>query len=156
MLPQLNLALYAGGSAGNVSDVLRNPLYNAAANLLAPIFNAGRLEAGYTLAQAKQQELLMLYQQSIVQAFVEVEVALEAVAGLAKQEAVQQEIVQLASEAMRLAQQRYEAGAETAQSVLETQRQWYQARDVVIQHKAARLWAVMDLYRALGGGWPVA
>ncbi|MGG4773530.1 efflux transporter outer membrane subunit [Paenalcaligenes sp. Me52] len=156
MLPQLNLSLYAGGSAGSLSDVLRNPLYNAAANLLAPIFNAGRLEAGYTLAQAKQQELLMLYQQSIVQAFVEVEVALEAVAGLAKQEAVQQEIVQLASEAMRLAQQRYEAGAETAQSVLETQRQWYQARDVVIQHKAARLWAVMDLYRALGGGWPVA
>lgn len=156
MLPQLNLSLYAGGSAGSLSSVLSNPIYDAAANLLAPIFNAGRLQAGYAVAEAKQQELLMLYQQAIVQAFVEVEVALEEVAGLAKQEAVQQEIVRLASDALQLAQQRYEAGAETVQSVLETQRQWFNARDVVIQHKAARLWAVMDLYRALGGGWPVA
>jgi outer membrane protein TolC len=69
---------------------------------------------------------------------------------------MQQEIVRLASDALQLAQQRYEAGAETVQSVLETQRQWFNARDVVIQHKAARLWAVMELYRALGGGWPVA
>ena len=156
MLPQLNLSLYAGGSAGSLSSVLRNPLYDAAANLLAPIFNAGRLQAGYALAEAKQHELVMQYQQAIVQAFVEVEVALEEVAGLAKQEAVQQEIVRLASDALQLVQQRYEAGAETVQSVLETQRQWFNARDVVIQHKAARLWAVMDLYRALGGGWPVA
>lgn len=123
---------------------------------MAPIFNAGRLQAGYALAEAKQHELLMQYQQAIVQAFVEVEVALEEVAGLAKQEAMQQEIVRLASDALQLAQQRYEAGAETVQSVLETQRQWFNARDVVIQHKAARLWAVMELYRALGGGWPVA
>lgn len=156
MLPQLNLSLYAGGSAGSLSRVLSNPLYDAAANLLAPIFNAGRLQAGYALAEAKQHELVMQYQQAIVQAFVEVEVALEEVAGLAKQEAVQQEIVRLASDALQLAQQRYEAGAETVQSVLETQRQWFNARDVVIQHKTARLWAVMELYRALGGGWPVA
>ena len=156
MLPQLNLSLYAGGAAGSLSQVLRNPLYNAAAGMLAPIFTAGRLKAGHELAMAKQQEVLMQYQQAIVQAFVEVEVALAGVHGVAKQEAVQQEILNLAADALRLAQNRYEAGAETVQSVLETQRQWYSARDVAVQYKAARLWAVMDLYRALGGGWPVA
>ncbi|RMW03894.1 TolC family protein, partial [Pseudomonas coronafaciens] len=60
-----------------------------------------------------------------------------------------------AQAAFRIAQSRYEAGAEGLLTVLETQRTLYLAQDASVQLRLARLQASIALYKALGGGWQV-
>ncbi|MDT4878144.1 Solvent efflux pump outer membrane protein SrpC [compost metagenome] len=55
--------------------------------------------------------------------------------------------------AFDLSETRYQAGAETLLTVLETQRTLFQAQDQQVQLQQARLQASVSLYRALGGGW---
>ncbi|MNG04419.1 Antibiotic efflux pump outer membrane protein ArpC precursor [compost metagenome] len=57
--------------------------------------------------------------------------------------------------AFRLSERRYQAGAETLLTVLETQRTLYQAQDQQVQLRLARLQGSVALYKALGGGWQV-
>lgn len=153
LLPSVNLdsRLSSGGNA--LPRLFDNPLYSLAAALTAPIFNAGRLSAAHDLAKARREELLANYQQSIVTAFGEVEIALNATTRLDQQLVAQAEELSQAERALALAESRYRAGAETAIVLLDSQRTLYAAQDAAAQLKLARLQAAVALYRVLGGGW---
>lgn len=153
MLPSLSLGGSIGTRGDRVRRVLDNPVYSLAAALMAPIFDAGRLAASRDLAQAQRQELLATYRQSIVAAFADVEVLLNAVARLAEQSAAQDETLSQAQQALVLAESRYRAGAETLLVLLDAQRTVSTSQDLAVQIKLARLQAAVSLYRALGGGW---
>ncbi|MCW5608647.1 MAG: efflux transporter outer membrane subunit [Nitrosomonas sp.] len=153
MLPSLRLTASMG-----VVTPFDGPLYNAAAGLMAPLFNAGRLAAGRDLAIAQHEELLASYRSVIISAFGNVEVALNAVTGYDLQAAAQaqeQELAQ-AQRAFDLAESRYRAGAETLMTLLDVQRTLYAALDHAVQLKLLMLQARVSLFRALGGGWQVA
>lgn len=153
MLPGLTLSASLGSGAERLSDVLRNPFYSLAAGLAAPIFNNGRLSAERDKAIARQQELLNAYQASIVNAFADVEKALNNIHGLDQQRQWHDEELKQAQQAFALAETRYQAGADMLLTVLETQRVLYQAQDQTVQLRLARLQASIELYKALGGGW---
>lgn len=153
MLPRLTLVATVGGSGERVSRVLDNPVYSLAAGLAAPIFNGGRLAGRRDLALARQEELLAGYRAAIVAAFGDVEVSLNAAAGLEAQTRAQTEELAQARRALALAESRYRAGAETLLVLLDAQRTLYAAQDAAVQLKAQRLRAVVDLNKALGGGW---
>jgi NodT family efflux transporter outer membrane factor (OMF) lipoprotein len=153
MLPSLTLTATLGTGADKFHDVLQNPFYTLAAGLTAPIFNAGKLSAGRELSQAKQEELLHSYRGAIDAGFADVEKALTAIAGLEQQQRWQDEEREQAQRAFALAQNRYQSGAETLLSVLETQRVLYQAQEGGVQLRLARMQAAIGLYKALGGGW---
>ncbi|WP_271103062.1 efflux transporter outer membrane subunit [Pseudomonas tohonis] len=153
MLPSLTLSASLGTGSEQFSDILRNPYYGVAAGLAAPIFNAGRLDAGHRQRQAREEELLATYRAAIVAAFGDVERALLAIDGLDRQRQWQAEELAQAQRAFELAENRYRAGAETLLTVLETQRSLYQAEDDAVQLHLARLQAAVGLYKALGGGW---
>jgi NodT family efflux transporter outer membrane factor (OMF) lipoprotein len=153
MFPSLFLTAGIDASSGRSSTLFDNPLYNVAAGLTAPIFNAGRLAAGRDLAVAQREELLAIYRQAIAAAFGDVETALNAVAGIEAQRVAQEEEVRQAQRALTLAESRYRAGAETSLTLLDAQRTLYAAQDAAAQLHTARLQAAVSLYRALGGGW---
>ncbi|WP_153116661.1 efflux transporter outer membrane subunit [Rhodocyclus tenuis] len=153
LLPSLNLDARVGGSDSSLHRVFENPIYSLAAALSAPIFNAGRLAAGRDLAEARREELLASYRQSIVTAFGEVETAVNATRRLDEQVAAQAEELAHAERALVLAESRYRAGAETPIVLLDSQRSLYATQDAATQLKLARLQAAVALYRALGGGW---
>lgn len=155
MLPGLTLSASLGSGADRLSDVLRNPFYSLTAGLAAPIFNNGRLSAERDKATARQQELLNSYRASIVNAFADVEKALNSINGLDQQRHWQDAELTQAQRAFDLAENRYQAGAELLLTVLETQRALYQAQDQNVQLRLARLQASIALYKALGGGWQV-
>src|SRR5690606_35188518 len=123
--------------------------------LLAPIFNAGRLAAGRDLAIAQQKELLHRYHAAILNAFGDVETALNAVAGVEQQSRWQQVELEEAERAFRLAEIRYRAGADTLLTMLDAQRTLYRTQDSRVQLGQAALQARVDLYKALGGGWTI-
>ncbi|WP_313332873.1 efflux transporter outer membrane subunit [Comamonas sp.] len=153
MLPRLTLSAELGAQGRQLHRVLDNPLYSLAAGLAAPIFDAGRLAANCDLVIAQREELLLAYRQSIVQAFSDVQTALNAVAGVQQQALAQEEELRQARKALALAEARYRAGAETQLVLLDTQRSLYQAQDLAVQLHQERLRASVALYKALGGGW---
>ncbi|MGE8491834.1 efflux transporter outer membrane subunit [Comamonas sp.] len=153
MLPRLTLTAELGAQGRQLQRVLDNPLYALAVGLAAPIFDAGRLAANRDLVMAQREELLLAYRQSIVQAFSDVQTALNAVAGVQQQALAQEEELRQARRALALAEARYRAGAETQLVLLDTQRSLYQAQDLAVQLHQERLRASVALYKALGGGW---
>lgn len=153
MLPRLTLQLDLGSESDRLRKVFDNPLYSLSASLVAPIFDAGRLAAGRDLTAARREELLIAYRQSIVQAFAEVQTALNGLAWTQTRVQAQAEELEQARKALTLAEARYRAGAESLLTLLDVQRSLYQAQDMAVQLHQERLQKSVALYKALGGGW---
>lgn len=156
MLPSVTLTGPVGLGSERLRSLFDNPVYSVAAGLTAPIFNAGSLAAGRDLAVARQEELLAVYRKAIVAAFGDVELSLNAAAGVDAQRIAQDEELAQARRALVLAESRYRAGAETLLVVLDAQQTLYAAEDEAVQLRLARLQASVALFRALGGGWSEA
>lgn len=156
MLPSLTLGADLGAGADTFAQILHSPFYTLSAGMAAPIFNSGRLRAERDKARAQQEELLQSYHASIMAAFADVEKALNGISGVDNQRQWQDQEVEHARTAFSLSQSRYRAGAQTLLTVLETQRTLYQAQDLQVQLRLARLQGSVALYKALGGGWQVA
>ncbi|PBP31789.1 efflux transporter outer membrane subunit [Pseudomonas syringae] len=155
MLPKLTLSARLGTENTRAEDWLRAPFSSLAAGLVGPIFNNGRLAAERDKATARQEELLETYRGAIIDSFADVEKALNSIHGLDQQRYWHEEELKQAQTAFRIAQSRYQEGAEDLLTVLETQRTLYQAQDVSVQLRLARVQASIALYKALGGGWQV-
>lgn len=153
LFPKLTLSASLSSGANRAADTFRNPYYNLGANLLAPIFNHGRLRAERDRSLARQEELLETYRKAILTAFADTERSLNSIDGLDRQLHWQQQELEQAQRAFDLSDSRYQAGAETLLTVLETQRTLYAAQDAAVQLRLARLQASVGLYKALGGGW---
>ncbi|MNE53415.1 putative efflux pump outer membrane protein TtgC precursor [compost metagenome] len=153
MLPSFTLGADLGSGADTFARILRSPYYTLSAGLAAPIFNNGRLNAERDKARAVEQELLERYRASIMDGFADVEKALNGISGVDNQRQWQDQEVEQAHIAFALSERRYRAGAETLLTVLETQRTLYQAQDLQVQLRLARLQGSVALYKALGGGW---
>lgn len=153
LLPRLDLSAGAGGNAASLRRVLADPLYSLAAALTAPIFDGGALAAERERSAARREELLASYRQRIVEAFADVQVALNAGSGAEAQWQAQQQVQAQARRALLLAEERYQAGADDLLNLLDAQRTLYAAEDQSAQLHLARLQSGVALARALGGGW---
>ncbi|MBE0612066.1 MAG: efflux transporter outer membrane subunit [Burkholderiales bacterium] len=155
LLPGISLS----GSAGLASDMLLNFLSAPAAaiaigaSLSQPILDGGRLRAQVDVAASRERELIENYRKVILAALADVESALAAGGRGADREVLQQQILEQARLALRLAEVRYREGADDLLTVLDAQRTLFQAQDQLAQLRLARLQASVGLFKALGGGW---
>jgi len=155
LLPNIGLT----GSAGLASNVLLNFLNSSTATLtigaalLQPIFDGGRLRAQVDVATSRERELVENYRKAILAALADVESALAAGGRTAAQELLQEQVVEQARVALRLAEIRYREGADDLLTVLDAQRTLFQAEDQLAQIRLARLQASVSLFKALGGAW---
>lgn len=153
LFPSLSLSA-SGTATSTVLNTLSDPVSRAAsmaAALTAPIFDAGKLRAGVTLAEAKKRELIASYQQTVLTAFIDVHDSLNSITLLTEQATSQQVAEDQAAEAYRIAAERYRAGAVDYQTLLETQRTVLQTRDSGVQLRLSRLQAAVNLARSAGG-----
>lgn len=153
LLPRLTLTAGAGVGHNRIRGLFDNPLYNLAAGLTAPIFDAGRLSGARDVSLAQREELLADYRAAIINAIGDVALALNAIDGLAHQRQAQDEALTQAREAARLAASRYRFGAETLLTVLDAQRTLYAAQDDAAVLRLEQLQADVALFKAAGGDW---
>lgn len=153
MLPRLTLKANLAVGADHLADLVSNRYYDLGGALLAPIFNAGALRAGYQASRARQQELLENYRRALLDAFADVDRALNDSSGLDRQLHWQAQALDQAQQAFALAETRYRAGADTLLTLLDAQRSLYQAQEDAITLRLQRLKASVALFKALGGGW---
>jgi len=155
LFPQVTVSGFIGGGGILINGQTFGPLgiLSALPVISFPLFNAGALAAGVDLADAQTQEALLRYQQTILQALREVSDSLVEVRK--RQEfRVQQELLTKAlADASQVSRMRYEGGVSSYLEVLDTERQYFQAELDLTLAQRDELAAIVQLYKALGGGW---
>jgi len=153
--PQITLTATGGFQSAALSKLFSGPsgLWDFAATLTQPIFNAGRIRAGVKFAKAQQQEALHDYQKTIQEAFREVSDALIAYRKTQEFTTQQDLLTQAAKDAVRLSQLRYQGGTSSYLDVLESNTTYFSAELGLAQARLNELQALVGLYEALGGGW---
>ena len=125
----------------------------AGAILSLPLFDGGQRQAGLDRARARYEEDVARYRQTVLNAFREVEDNLSGLRILDRQTKVQGDAVQSAARAAKLSQVQYREGSISYLEVLDADRAVLQRRRTAVQLDAERAHALVDLIRALGGGW---
>lgn len=153
--PTVGLSTLYGGASNKIGDVVKDSasLWNIAANLSGPIFQGGRLLEQYRAQQAFWDQMIAEYRSTIVQAFREVADGLAAEARLGEQRRAQEAQVAALREAVDLSLARYETGRTNYLEVLLALEMLYPAESALAQTQRDQLLAVVNLYKALGGGW---
>jgi len=121
--------------------------------LAGPLLNAQTLGHEQRAVEAQARKVLAQYEQTILVAFKEVEDALVAVRTAQDQRKAQQERVDALRSALQIADLRYQAGIISHLEVLIARRSLFTAESALIAAHRLHLVSVVQLYKALGGGW---
>jgi NodT family efflux transporter outer membrane factor (OMF) lipoprotein len=153
--PQLALTGFYGYQTVALSD-----LFNSASRawqfgpaLTMPLFTGGRLKANLKVTQAQYEQSLATYQKTVQNAFREVSDGLIAYQRDKEFIARQELLTQANREATDLANIRYNGGVTSYLEVLYNEQQLFAAELNLAQARLNELLSVVQLYRALGGGW---
>jgi outer membrane protein, multidrug efflux system len=153
--PQLALTGFYGYQSVALSD-----LFNSASRtwqfgpaITMPLFTGGRLRANLKVTQAQYEQSLATYQQTVQNAFREVSDGLIAYQRDKEFTARLEELTQANREATELANIRYDGGVTSYLEVLYNEQQLFAAELNLAQARLSELLSVVQLYRALGGGW---
>ncbi|MCZ6754164.1 MAG: efflux transporter outer membrane subunit [Gemmatimonadetes bacterium] len=153
--PQLSLTGSAGLSDDFTSGGLTSAILNIGANLFGPLFNAGRNQRRVDIEVARTEQLLNRYEQTILTAFQEVEDAVVAVYTYRAEHESRVRQVEAARNATELSWARYQGGITSYLEVLDLQRSLFGAELAASETLQRELSSTVELYKALGGGWPV-
>lgn len=153
--PSISLTGMFGVASGSLSNLFNDSSkiwqYGGAINL--PIFTAGLLAGQVQVAEAQQQQALFSYQQAIQNAFREVNDSLiDQDRTRAQLETQRQQVASLQQYA-DTARLRYDNGYTSYLEVLDAERSLFQAQLQYTQTQQTRLQAMINLYKAMGGGW---
>lgn len=153
--PRLSLTAAVGNQSKELSTLFdpASLFWNVVGNLAQPVFRAGAIGALVSAANAREQQALAQYTQTVQNAFKDVHDALNNVA--ATRSITSSTLVRIGAlqTASRLADLRYKAGYSGYLEVLNAQRDLAQAQSGLIDTQRSHLAAVVSLYKALGGGW---
>jgi multidrug efflux system outer membrane protein len=155
LYPQITISGFGGGGSTTISGSSFGPfwLYNALPAVTLPIFNMGRLQANVEYNEARAQEAGLRFQQTLQQAFREVSDALVEIRKRQEFRLQQELLVKALEDASQIAKLRYEGGVSSYLEVLDTERQLFDAEIQLVQAKRDESQGVIQLYKALGGGW---
>jgi outer membrane protein TolC len=121
-----------------------------------PIFEGGRLRGALALSEARQREAALLFRETVLRAWKEVD---DALTDYREAQRRRIEIARSVAEnqsALQAARQRYSEGATNFLDVTTTQAQLLQSEDDLSDSDTEIAADLVNLYRALGGGWEVA
>lgn len=155
LLPSISLTAATGTATNALRSLLSGDfrVWSFVGNVVAPLWQGGRLRAQISRAEAQVAEVLANYVNTALVAYSEVETALAAEEYLADRVTHLATSVEQARAAERLAEERYLTGLDTYITVLDSQRSAFQAEAELIAARRLRLENRVDLYLALGGGF---
>ena len=153
--PEIGLSGFLGGQSSQLSSLFSKPngVWNFVPQVTQPIFTAGRLKSNVKLAEALHESALVEYEKAIQTAFTEVSDALIAHQRVRESREQQELLVTALRDRTRLAYVRYRGGVDTLLNALDADRNQFQAELNLAQIRRSELLTVVQLYKALGGGW---
>lgn len=153
--PRLSITGLLGVASPQLSNLLDggNEFGQAGLGLAGPVLNAETLGFEQQAAEAQARQVLAQYEQTILVAFQEVEDALVAVRTVGTQRQAQEDQVKALRSALHLANLRYKGGITSYIDVLIAKRNLFEAELALAETHRLHLVSVVQLYKALGGGW---
>lgn len=153
--PQLSLGAFAGGESRSLLELATAParVYSVAPSAVQSIFHAGQIRSQVRFSEAQQRELLITYQRSIYTGLREVSDALVSFDRLREQRSQEEQLVRTLEDTVRLSELRYRGGLDSYLQVLDAQRNLFNGQLALAQLRLQERVSVVQLYRALGGGW---
>ena len=153
--PQIGLTSLYGGQSTQLKDLVKGSanIWNLVGTISGPIFTGGQLIEQYYAQVAFWEQTKLQWEQTLITAFSEVSTTLVAQTKLAEVCADQERTVKAYQESVNLALLRYNQGLANYYEVLEAQQLLFPAQNDLARTQGNQLIVVVDLYRALGGGW---
>ena len=153
--PAITLTSSLSGSSSELSSLFNagSAMWNFIPKIELPIFNAGRNQANLDLAEIRQQQQVVNYEQKIQSAFKEVADALALRQSLADQIAAQERYLASLNITLQRATALYRHGAVSYIEVLSAQRDIFTTRQTLLELNYSRQANEITLFTALGGGW---
>jgi len=153
--PTLSLTGVLGLASNDLSDLTSGnaKIWSVGAGLFAPIFDAGKNKRRVEVERAKTEQALNRYEQTILQALREVEDALAGIRTYHDEATARHRQATAARSASTLSRARYDGGVTSYLEVLESDRSLFRAELAESEVRREQLVSVIELYKALGGGW---
>ena len=152
--PSISLASSVGVSSSSLSDLFKNSAvgWSFGPNISVPIFDAGRLDANYDVAQIERKQTLANYEGAIQTAFREVSDVLATRATLGEQLQSQYRLQDNFEQTYQIADARFKAGLDNYLDVLDAQRSLFSTQQGILDLELQKITSQVELYQALGGG----
>lgn len=152
--PTISLSGLFGGISPQLSDLTgAGKTWSIVGDLAGPLFTAGRLTNQYRASLAVRDQAKISFEKAVTQAFGEVSTSLSAHTLLDASYREQLNSVDAYRESVRLSTIRYDSGLSSYLDIIDAQIQLYPAESASVLYNLGRKLALVDLYRALGGGW---
>ena len=153
--PRISLTGLLGFQSDQLAGLFSGPtrIWQFVPQVTQPIFNAGRLRSNVNLARAQQELALIEYDRVIQTAFREVSDVLVQYQKVREIRAKQELLAATLRDRSRMSRVRYAGGIDPLLNALDAERDLFQAELTLVQTRRNELLAVVQLYRALGGGW---
>jgi outer membrane protein, multidrug efflux system len=154
-LPRFGLTSLYGGQSSDIDNVVKSAgqVWAIGASITGPLFQGGRLYYGYKGSVVQWQAATLAYEQSVLNALGDVSNGLVARQKFAAAHVERKRAVVALTESVRLSIVRFTGGLADYFEVLEAQQQLFPAELILARNELAQLVSVVQLYRALGGGW---
>ncbi len=156
LYPALRLTGSLSGSGSSFSDLSSFAIGTVLASVSAPIFDGGAIRGQIEQARGNADVALATYRTTVLTALGDVENAMAALANTRTREVTLALAVDDSRNALLLAQSQYRAGLVDFQTLLDSERTLLVSEDGLASARADRASALIQLYKALGGGWQSA
>lgn len=154
--PSISITAGLGYQAFNPSHLLATPesmLYSLAGDLIMPLVNRNAIKAEYFNASSKQIQAVYDYERTILSAHIEVVNQLSNISNLEKSYELKKKQVEVLTRSINVSTVLFKSARADYMEVLLTQRDALEARMELIETKQQQMGAMVNIYRALGGGW---
>jgi multidrug efflux system outer membrane protein len=153
--PNFSLTSTLGSATRDLSNLAdrRAAIWSVAGGVLQPVFQGWRIFYNYEASKFRFEQAVAEYQRSAQNGFREVADALVTIEKLKDVRAEQETSVQALANAARLSRLRYDTGFANYLEILIADQQLFDQEQLLARTRGAQLSGVVQLYRALGGGW---
>jgi outer membrane protein TolC len=154
--PSLGITAGVGYQAFNPSYLIKTPeslIYSIAGDLTAPLINRNAIKAMYFNANARQIQAVYDYERTILNAYIEVANQVSKISNLEKGYGLKSEQVQALTQSVTISNNLFKSARADYMEVLLTQRDALESRFELVETKMQQMNAMVNIYRALGGGW---
>lgn len=153
--PSIGIKAGAGFQAFNPSFLIspESMAFNLAGELVAPLLNRNAIKAEYYSANSRQLQAVYEYEQTILNAFLDVSNQLAMLENYSQSFNTKIKEVNILNNSVSIANSLFNSARADYAEVLLTQREALEAKMDLVEIKAKQLNAKVNIYRALGGGW---
>ena len=154
--PSLGISAGVGFQAFNPVYLVEAPqslLYSLAGDITAPLINRNAIKADYMSANAAQIQAVYKYEQTLLNAYIEVVNQLSLINNLERSYNLKSEQVKALTESITISNVLFKSARADYMEVLLTQREALEAKFELIETKKLQLHAFVNIYQSLGGGW---